>query len=101
MTNAIKTDSKKQLFWIIGFLTFFLSSILNNLTVTIVMVSLLRKIIPDDDDRRLFGAMVVVAANAGGESKKRGLNCPVTYILTPRSRSLDAYRRRHYHDAVD
>ncbi|GMI02846.1 hypothetical protein TrVE_jg4756 [Triparma verrucosa] len=66
VTNAIKTDSKKQLFWIIGFLTFFLSSILNNLTVTIVMVSLLRKIIPDDDDRRLFGAMVVVAANAGG-----------------------------------
>ena len=66
VTNAIKTDDKKELFWIIGFLTFFLSSILNNLTVTIVMVSLLRKIIPDETDRRLFGAMVVVAANAGG-----------------------------------
>jgi len=66
VTNAIKTDDKKQLFWIIGFLTFFLSSILNNLTVTIVMVSLLRKITPNEDDRRLFGAMVVVAANAGG-----------------------------------
>jgi len=39
---------------------------LNNLTVTIVMVSLLRKLIPNEDDRRLFGAMVVVAANAGG-----------------------------------
>ena len=66
VTNQIKTTSKKQLFWIIGFLTFFLSAILNNLTVTIVMVSLLRKLIPNDDDRRLFGAMVVVAANAGG-----------------------------------
>ncbi len=66
VTNAITTNSKKQLFWIIGFLTFFLSAILNNLTVTIVMVSLLRKIIPKEDDRRLFGAMVVVAANAGG-----------------------------------
>jgi len=66
VTNQIKTTSKKQLFWIIGFLTFFLSSILNNLTVTIVMVSLLRKLIPKDEDRRLFGAMVVVAANAGG-----------------------------------
>ena len=66
VTNLITTKSKKGLFWVIGFLTFFLSAILNNLTVTIVMVSLLRKLVPDDDDRRLFGAMVVVAANAGG-----------------------------------
>jgi Na+/H+ antiporter NhaD/arsenite permease-like protein len=66
VTDRIQTTSKKQLFWTIGYLTFFLSSILNNLTVTIVMVSLLRKLIPQEDDRRLFGAMVVVAANAGG-----------------------------------
>lgn len=66
VTNLITTKSKKALFWVIGFLTFFLSAILNNLTVTIVMVSLLRKLVPNDDDRRLFGAMVVVAANAGG-----------------------------------
>jgi len=66
VTNKITTTSKKELFWTIGFLTFFLSAILNNLTVTIVMVSLLRKLVPNDDDRRLFGAMVVVAANAGG-----------------------------------
>lgn len=66
VTNQIKTTSKKSLFWTIGFLTFFLSAILNNLTVTIVMVSLLRKLVPDDNERRLFGAMAVVAANAGG-----------------------------------
>lgn len=66
VTSKITTTSKKELFWTIGFLTFFLSSILNNLTVTIVMVSLLRKLVPNDNDRRLFGAMVVVAANAGG-----------------------------------
>lgn len=66
VTNLITTKSKKTLFWVIGFLTFFLSAILNNLTVTIVMVSLLRKLVPNEDDRRLFGAMVVVAANAGG-----------------------------------
>ena len=66
VTNQIKTTSKKQLFWVIGFLTFFLSAILNNLTVTIVMCSLLRKIVPKEDERKLFGAMVVVAANAGG-----------------------------------
>mmetsp|Transcript_47424 Transcript_47424/g.143562 ORF Transcript_47424/g.143562 Transcript_47424/m.143562 type:complete len:575 (+) Transcript_47424:927-2651(+) len=66
VTSLITTKSKKTLFWVIGFLTFFLSAILNNLTVTIVMVSLLRKLVPNEDDRRLFGAMVVVAANAGG-----------------------------------
>jgi len=66
ITNRIPTENRVQLFWIIGILTFFLSSILNNLTVTIVMISLLRKIIPVEDERRLFGAMVVVAANAGG-----------------------------------
>eukprot|EP00934_Nitzschia_sp_Nitz4_P007592 Nitzschia sp. Nitz4//scaffold48_size128905//121025//123341//NITZ4_003623-RA/size128905-augustus-gene-0.31-mRNA-1//-1//CDS//3329553051//7582//frame0 len=66
VTNQIKTTSKKTLFWTIGFLTFFLSAILNNLTVTIVMCSLLRKLVPDDEERKLFGAMVVVAANAGG-----------------------------------
>lgn len=66
VTNLITTKSKKSLFWVIGFLTFFLSAILNNLTVTIVMCSLLRKLVPVEDDRKLFGAMVVVAANAGG-----------------------------------
>ena len=66
VTNQIKTTSKKGLFWTIGFITFFLSAVLNNLTVTIVMVSLLRKLVPRDDERLLFGAMVVVAANAGG-----------------------------------
>ena len=66
VTDAIDTKDPKKLFWIIGFLTFFFSAILNNLTVTIVMVSLLKQIIPDVQQRKLFGAMVVVAANAGG-----------------------------------
>jgi len=66
VTNQITTTSKKGLFWVIGFLTFFLSAILNNLTVTIVMCSLLKKLVPVEKDRKLFGAMVVVAANAGG-----------------------------------
>ena len=66
VTNLITTKSKKGLFWTVGILTFFLSAILNNLTVTIVMCSLLRKLVPNEQDRKLFGAMVVVAANAGG-----------------------------------
>jgi NhaD family Na+/H+ antiporter len=66
ITDLICTNSKKKMFWLMGFITFFLSAILDNLTTTIVMVSLLRKLVADRDDRLLLGAMVVIAANAGG-----------------------------------
>lgn len=66
ITNAITTLSKRKLLWIICFLAFFLSAVLDNLTTTIVMVSLLRKLIDDKKDRMLFIGMVVIAANAGG-----------------------------------
>jgi len=59
ITNAITTLSKRKLLWIICFLTFFLSAVLDNLTTTIVMVSLLRKLIDDKNDRMLFIGMVV------------------------------------------
>ena len=66
ITSLIKTTSKKKLVWIIGFITFFLSAVLDNLTTTIVLVSLLRAIIPDKKDRLLFSGLVIIAANAGG-----------------------------------
>ncbi|KAI5058308.1 hypothetical protein GOP47_0026478 [Adiantum capillus-veneris] len=66
ITNSISTRKPRNLLWVTGIVTFFLSSILDNLTSTIVMVSLLRKLIPDKELRRLFGAVVVIAANAGG-----------------------------------
>ncbi|MFT5723262.1 MAG: Na+/H+ antiporter NhaD/arsenite permease-like protein [Bacteroidia bacterium] len=66
ITNRIKTTNAGKLLWIICILTFFLSAILDNLTTTIVMVSLLRKLIKDKQMRWLFVGMVVVAANAGG-----------------------------------
>lgn len=66
ITDAITTLSKKKLLWIICFLAFFLSAVLDNLTTTIVMVSLLRKLIDDKKDRMLFIGMIVIAANAGG-----------------------------------
>ncbi|MBJ7449898.1 MAG: sodium:proton antiporter NhaD [Parachlamydiales bacterium] len=66
VTDLMKTRSKRSLLWIIGFVTFFLSAILDNLTTTIVMVSLLRKLIPDANERKVLGAMVVISANAGG-----------------------------------
>ncbi len=66
ITNAISTSSKRKLMWILCFLTFFLSAVLDNLTTTIVIVSLMRKLIADKNDRMLFIGMVVIAANAGG-----------------------------------
>lgn len=66
ITSRITTTSKKKLVWIIGFLAFFLSAVLDNLTTTIVLVSLLRIIVPDKKDRLLFAGLVIVAANAGG-----------------------------------
>lgn len=66
ITNRIKTTDKRKLLWIISILTFFLSSVLDNLTTTIVMVSLLRKLIDDKPTRMFFVSMVVLAANAGG-----------------------------------
>ncbi len=62
----VKTRSKKKLLWIIGILAFILSAIIDNLTATIVLVTLLRKIITDRNDRIWFASLVVVAANAGG-----------------------------------
>ncbi len=66
ITNLIRSANRRKLLWIISFIAFFLSSILDNLTTSIVMVSLLRKIIDDKEDRMLFISMVVIAANAGG-----------------------------------
>lgn len=66
ISNVIQIASKRKLLWVTGFLTFFLSSVLDNLTTTIVMVSLLSKLIEKGEDRWLMGGAVVIAANAGG-----------------------------------
>ncbi len=66
ITSRIKARKKSTLLWLIGWMTFFLSSVLDNLTTTIVMISLLRKLIADRPTRLLFVGVVVIAANAGG-----------------------------------
>jgi Na+/H+ antiporter NhaD/arsenite permease-like protein len=66
ITDVIQQTNKRKLMWIIGFITFFLSAVLDNLTTTIVIVSLLRKLIHNPKDRLLFAGIVVIAANAGG-----------------------------------
>lgn len=83
VTDRIVAKNKRDLMWVLGSITFFMSAILDNLTTTIVMVSLIKKLLPsnasnrpssdlavvsndNDADRKLFGALVVIAANAGG-----------------------------------
>lgn len=66
ITDRIKTTKKSKLLWVVCILTFFFSAALDNLTTSIVMISLLRKLIADKQDRWLFAGMVIVAANAGG-----------------------------------
>jgi len=66
ITERIRTTKKKKLVWVIGFITFFLSSVLNNLTTAIVMVSLVRKLVPSHKDRLMLAGLIVIAANAGG-----------------------------------
>ena len=64
--DMMKTKSKKALLWRITILTFFLSAILDNLTTSIVMIMVLRKLIRDNKERMIFASIVIIAANAGG-----------------------------------
>lgn len=66
ITKRIRTSKLSSLMWLVGFVTFFLSAILDNLTTTIVMVSLMRKLLAKHDDRLFFAGIIVIAANSGG-----------------------------------
>jgi Na+/H+ antiporter NhaD/arsenite permease-like protein len=66
ITDRIKTVDVRSLLWIICWVAFFLSSVLDNLTTAIVMVSLARKLISDHEKRMFFAGMIIIAANAGG-----------------------------------
>ena len=66
ITSRIKTTKLAALMWMIGFVTFFLSAILDNLTTTIVMVSLMKKLLGQREDRLFFAGIIIIAANAGG-----------------------------------
>jgi Na+/H+ antiporter NhaD/arsenite permease-like protein len=66
ITDRINTTRKTSLLWLIALITFFMSAALDNLTTSIVMIALLRKLIGDKKDRWLFAGIVILAANAGG-----------------------------------
>lgn len=64
--NMMSTRSKRSLLWRIAFLTFILSAILDNLTTSIVMIMILRKLVQDKKDRIIYASLVIIAANSGG-----------------------------------
>ena len=64
--DMLQTHSKKTLLWRIAFMTFILSAILDNLTTSIVMIMILRKLVSDKKDRLIYAALVVISANSGG-----------------------------------
>ena len=64
--NFIKTRSKKGLLWIFGILAFILSAIIDNLTATIVLITILQKVIHNRDTRLWFAGLIIICANAGG-----------------------------------
>ena len=66
ITTHIKTSKLSTLMWLVGFVTFFLSAILDNLTTAIVMISLMRKLLGRHEDRLFFAGIIVISANSGG-----------------------------------
>ena len=66
ITQRITTRDKLRLVWILSFITFFMSAVLDNLTTSIVMVMLLRKLVSDQREQWLYASMIIIAANAGG-----------------------------------
>lgn len=64
--DMLKTRTKRKLLWRIAFMTFILSAVLDNLTTSIVMVMILRKLVEDRKDRLIYAGLVVIAANSGG-----------------------------------
>jgi Na+/H+ antiporter NhaD/arsenite permease-like protein len=66
ITDLIRTRNQRTMLWLLALIAFFLSSVLDNLTTTILMISLLRKLISDKKERIVLGCVVVIASNAGG-----------------------------------
>lgn len=64
--TMVKTTSKRKLLWIIGLIGFFLSAVIDNLTATIVLITILRKLVPSQTDRIWYASLIIIATNAGG-----------------------------------
>ena len=88
ITNRITTNSKRKLLFVIATITFFMSAVLDNLTTSIVMVMLIRKLIGNYKERWIFGSIIVIAANndhAVGKGKYLDFgNDPASLFTEPR-----------------
>lgn len=85
--ETLMSKSKRSLMWKMGFMTAFLSAVLDNLTTTIVMLMILRKLVSDHNDRIIFASLVVIAANSGGAFSPIG---DVTTIMLWNSKMITA-----------
>lgn len=85
--ETLMSKSKRSLMWKMGFMTAFLSAVLDNLTTTIVMLMILRKLVSDHNDRLIFASLVVIAANSGGAFSPIG---DVTTIMLWNSKMITA-----------
>lgn len=66
ITDHIKTRNKRKLLWLLSIIAFFMSAVLDNMTTTIIMIMLLRRVIGDQKERWIFASVIVIAANSGG-----------------------------------
>lgn len=66
ITERITSRNKLLLVWLLAFITFFMSAVLDNMTTTIIMIMMLRRIIPNARDRWIFAGVIIIAANSGG-----------------------------------
>ena len=66
IVDNIKASDKRKLMWMLAFIAFFMSAVLDNMTTTIIMVMMLRKILPEKSERWIFACVIVLSANAGG-----------------------------------
>ena len=94
ITSRIRTGSISTLLWLVGFVAFFLSSILDNLTTTIVMISLMKKLLDRHEDRLFFAGIIVIAANAGGAWSPIGDVTTTMLWIGGRAKTPQTDRRR-------
>ena len=85
--EVMMTKSKRALLWRMSLMTFFLSAVLDNLTTTIVMIMILRKLVKEHQDRIIYASMIVIAANSGGAFSPIG---DVTTIMLWNSKMITA-----------
>src|SRR5574344_1263590 len=93
VTDHINTHSKKKLLWVLGIITFLMSSVLDNLTTAIVITMLLRKLVSNQHERWLYASIIIIAANAGGAWSPIGDVAPYSSPLHHADAQRSAFRR--------